>query len=452
MQSARETEPRTGQRISEMPARGDRPGFKRGRHNLPYWIASQVVRDTMDFPDKCIPLPPDADDGQIGELCRGHTARLNLWIEEQQKLASNPEGEGELRVARYDGSMASACLVYQTHPHSRFKTVKANTRKSYTDSLKVIIATVGKRLIRNVTVLDCQHWYNMWRMPAEPGGPERIDRAHDAITMVKTVLRFNAAVDRKRVECKQLLDDLKNASSLVTFEKGGARSEEMTYAYCSAFIRTALDQGKRGVIPKWRGLYMALGVAAQFELGLRPKDIIGERPRTQDDLDKAVRHGATAIVYGNQIWTGMFTWERVPGWQWRMKTSKSKYRQAANFDLSIYSLLFPLLEAVPHEERTGAIVKGEHLYAVQERTYRGWFREIARAADIPDTVWNMDLRSGMATEAEEAGADLSAIRGLLTHSEKQEATTLRYIKRRDRARVEVQKARDRLRKSADNDG
>lgn len=425
-----------------MPTRSDSPGLKwrkikGGRQ--PYWVARQVVRDTRGFPDPTIRLNANAPDGDLAEQCRGHTARLLLWIAERDKE------EPSATKTHYDGSVLAACRIYQEHPHSRFHSVKANTRKSYVDSLKVVEATVGKRLIRNVTVLDVQHWYNQWRKPVLPGGRERIDRAHDAVTMFKTVLRFNAAVSRTRPECNRLIDELQKASSLVTFEKGGAREEEMTYAYASAFIRTALDQGNRGIISADRARYMAIGVAAQFELLLRQKDIIGERPKTADDLQKAINRGATAISYGNQTWAGFFTWENCPGWRWRMKTSKSKYRQAANFDLTIYGLLFPLLEAVPHDQRTGAVVKGEHGYAMQERTYRGWFREIARAAGIPDQIWNMDTRAGGATEAEEAGADLSAIRGLLTHSEKQEQTTLRYIRRRDRARTDVQVAREKKR-------
>jgi len=34
-----------------------------------------------------------------------------------------------------------------------------------------------------------------------------------------------------------------------------------------------------------------------------------------------------------------------------------------------------------------------------------WFRQIARAACIPDEVWNMDSRAGGATEADEAGKE-----------------------------------------------
>ena len=145
------------------------------------------------------------------------------------------------RCPTTDGTVLSACRLYQCHPYSRFHKVKHNTRKSYADSLKIIERTVGKRLIRNVTVLDVQYWYDEWRKPAVKDGPERIDRAHDAVSMFKTVLRFVAAAFR-RPECKQLIG-LKTPS-LVRFERGGAREEEMTFAQASTFIRKALEMGK----------------------------------------------------------------------------------------------------------------------------------------------------------------------------------------------------------------
>jgi hypothetical protein len=276
-----------------------------------------------------------------------------------------------------------------------------------------------------------QHWYDEWRKPAVPGSRERVDRAHDAVSMFKTVLRFVAAALR-RPECKQLISDLEHATSLVKFERGGAREEEMTFGQATAFIRKALELGNVGVIPLDRARAMAIGVAAQFELLLRQKDIIGDwgGPR-------------------GEKWTGYFTWENIPGWRWRMKTSKSRYRTAAEFDLSIYSLLFPLLEAIPHEERVGAIIKGEHGLPVRERSYRKWFRQIARAANIPDEVWSMDSRAGGATEAEEAGAAIDAIQGALTHSEKD--TTLRYLRQNKTKIATVADARNRKR-AADEGG
>jgi hypothetical protein len=281
-----------------MPPRGKTPGLKRGRHELPYWIATQVRRDVMDFPDKRIPLPPDADMEALSRLCHENCARLDDWIAMQN--ASDVEAQ-----PAYDGTVLSACQLYQRHPYSAFHKVKHNTRKSYTDSLKIIEKTVGKRQIRKLTVLDLQHWYDEWRKPAVKDGPARIDRAHDAVSMFKTVLRFVAAALR-RPECKQLISDLENAKSLVRFERGGAREEEMSFAQASAFIRTALDLGNRGVIPADRGLPMAIGVAAQFELLLRQKDIIGDWGGAR-----------------GQTWTGYFTWENIPGWRWPKLRSRS---------------------------------------------------------------------------------------------------------------------------------
>jgi hypothetical protein len=38
-------------------------------------------------------------------------------------------------------------------------------------------------------------------------------------------------------------------------------------------------------------------------------------------------------------------------------------------------MLFPLLEAVPHDERVGAVIKGEHGLPVRERSYRSAIEE-----------------------------------------------------------------------------
>ena len=259
--------------------------------------------------------------------------------------------------------------------------------------------------------------------------------------MFRTVIRFSAAL--RKPECKMLADELK----LVKFEKGGARQEEMTYVQAAAFIRTALDLGRAGIIPAERALHMAIGTAAQFELLLRQKDIIGEWAPA---AELTTKNEAIATVYGAEIWTGYFRWERIPGWRWRMKTSKSKYRAAADFDLQKYSLLFPLLEQVPHHLRSGAIVKAENGLPIRESSHRAWFRQIARAAGIPDEVYNMDSRAGGATEADESGASIEAIQGALTHTKAD--TTWRYIRRRSTKIAEVAAARSSKRAADHGDG
>lgn len=421
-----------------MPPRGKRPGFKIGRHGLPYWIARQVVRDPMGFPDKCIALPRDADNETLDQLCLQHTARLQVWLAERKAAEPSPTR------TRYDGSVLSACRVYQEHPFSPFNSnIKHNTRQTYLSALRLIEQTVGKRQIAKLTVLDVQNWYIQWRKPAEPGGRERIDRAHDAVSMFRTVLWFMTAL--RKPECKRLAEELK----AIRFEKGGAREQEITYQQVVAFIRKATELGQKGVIPQDRALSMSIAVAAQFELMLRQSDIIGQWA-PQIPAPK-IPKGAATVSDGKKIWSGFFTWENVPGWKWRMRTSKSKYRASATFDLTLFGLLFPLLEAVPLDRRTGAIVKGENGLPIRQSSFGKWFRQIARAADIPDEVWNMDARAGGATEADEAGADIENIRAGLTHTNI--ATTERYVRRRSERKIAaVADARQRKRQAEQGGG
>src|SRR5215471_4731155 len=96
--------------------------------------------------------------------------------------------------------------------------------------------------------------------------------------------------------------------------------------------------------------------ATKFELMLRQMDIIGEWAKA--NANRKLPIGITTLEVKGEIWASFFIWENIPGWRCRMKTSKSMYRSAAAFDLTKYDLLFPLLDAVPHESRTGAILKG----------------------------------------------------------------------------------------------
>lgn len=396
----------------------------------------------MGFPDKSIALPPEASDEELAELCRGHTARLRAYIEtEKKKLAT---GEQPLTRTRYDGTMKAACQIYQEHPLSRFHHISHKTRTGYLADLKVIVGSVGARLVRNVTVLDVESWYREWRkgvkyIDEETGetwvGPERIARAHNAVAMVRTVIRFMAAL--RHADCKLLAEEL----AKIQFEREGAREHELTYQQVRDFINAAADMADKGLIERDRALYLSISIAAQFELMLRPGDIIGKwAPRK---VDAKFPGGITILHQDDETWCGFFCWEKVPGWRWRTRTSKSKYRAAVEFDLSIYDLLFPLLEQVPIEQRIGSIVKGEHGMPIRYRTWAKAFRKIARHAQIPDEVWGMDARAGGATEAEEAGVDIATIGTGLTHTNN--VTPHRYIRRRSKKIATIAEARKQSR-------
>jgi hypothetical protein len=209
---------------------------------------------------------------------------------------------------------------------------------------------------------------------------------------------------------------------MIQFGRSARRNVEMTFEQAVAFVAASVARADD------RGRYMAIGVAAQFETMLRQKDVIGEWNR-----DSA----------GRETWGGTFNWENIPGGILRLRTSKTG--KEAVFDLTRLDMLWPLLQAVPQEQRQGAIVKGEHGKPIRERSYRKWFRQIAREAGIPDEVWNMDSRAGAVTEALEAGADLSDVSRAATHST--EVMTRRYERRTQASILNVADARKKARKS-----
>ncbi|QAY96666.1 hypothetical protein CWB41_13790 [Methylovirgula ligni] len=335
------------------------------------------------------------------DLCATYNARLATWLD-----------AGDRPRVFYDGTIGSLCDLFEAHSESPIHEVKGNTAESYIDSLKVIRATVARRAVRALVPVDVKGWYRRWRMPAKPGSKPRIKRAHDAVAAVRMVLRFGASLGYK--DCGELAEGLK----AIRFERAPPRESEMTFEQAKAFVETALARGDK------RGLYMAIGTAAQFETMLRQKDVIGEW-----GADEA----------GREIWDGRFTWENIPGGILRLKTSKRSKK--GEFDLTTYELLWPLMQMVPQAERVGAIVKGEHDLPIRERSYRTWFRAIARDAGIPDEVWNMDSRAGAVTEALESGADETDVSRAATHSGV--VITRRYDRQMRTAVANVAEARKR---------
>jgi hypothetical protein len=88
-------------------------------------------------------------------------------------------------------------------------------------------------------------------------------------------------------------------------------------------------------------------------------------------------------------------------------------------------LVLDLLARIPADRRVGPLIideKAGRPYA-HDAYGREW-RLVARAAGIPDKVWNMDARAGGITEAEDADATLDHIRSAAAHS--QASTTIRY--------------------------
>jgi hypothetical protein len=388
-----------------MALRGETPGLVRRRRKSGgrlYWSADSLSTKAADYPERLIPLPRDATPEEIRDLCETYTARLTQWLD-----------RGAIPRWLYDGTVGSLCDAFERHPQSPIHDVRRNTAESYLDSFKVIRLTVAKRAVRALAPIDVKAWYDAWRAPRDKDGPERVKRAHDAVAALRMILRFGSALGYD--ECGRLDAGL----AKLRFERSRPREGEMTVDQVKAFVVEALKGGERG-------LYMAIGVAAQFETMLRQKDVIGEWTLDAD---------------GAESWSGPFTWENIPGGILRLRTSKTG--TTIVHDLTRLELLWPLMQRVPQGERSGAVVKGEHGLPIRTRSYRKWFRPIARAGGIPDAVWNMDARAGAVTEALEAGAQMDAVRRTATHSS--ETMTRRYDRGAEAAVASVAEARKKAR-------
>jgi hypothetical protein len=71
------------------------------------------------------------------------------------------------------------------------------------------------------------------------------------------------------------------------------------------------------------------------------------------------------------------------------------------YDLKVVQRLLDMMQRTPKEQRHGPIIICEDTGQPWiKRRYQKKFREIARAAGVPDEIYSMDMRSGGATEAD----------------------------------------------------
>jgi hypothetical protein len=230
-----------------------------------------------------------------------------------------------------------------------------------------------------------------------------VRRAYGIIKKLRELFSFGVMAELP--ECKRLSEILKQAR----FAQPARRRIAMELQHVEAFIPKAIEMGR---------LSLALGTTIQFETALRQKDVTGE----WDPI--ANGEPATGIVLNGRRWVNGLLWSDIPS-DFVIRKATTKTGAYAAHDLSLCPFVLRCMEQVSPERRVGPLIVDETAgrpYA--EGAYGREWRLVARAAGIPDHVWNMDARAGAITEAENAGAELDHIRSAATHS--QVSTTLRY--------------------------
>lgn len=379
----------------------DMPGLK-VRHNRDgterlYWVARPDIV-SAGYEPRTVRLHYDRADPDERLLIMAACARL-----QSEMLAWAAGRRGTDRP--FDGTLASLIRLYQHDQASPYRDLKWNTRRTYDQVLGVIEKAFGKRALAALGIVDFRRWYDEAKKPARPGGPERIRKAHGIVAMLRRLLAYG--VTAEHAHCARLAAILDEAR----FRQPARRRVKLELGHVEAFIPKAVEAGR---------LSLALGTALQFETALRQRDVIGEwQPLGEGEAP-------TGIVLGARRWGRGLTWSDI-GADLTVTKETTKTGAMVAHDLRLCPLVLALLDQVPAERRVGPLIIDETAgrpYA--EHAYAREWRTVARAAGIPDAVWNMDARSGGISEADDAGADLDLIRSAAGHT--QASTTARYVR------------------------
>ncbi|HEY8566534.1 MAG TPA: tyrosine-type recombinase/integrase [Beijerinckiaceae bacterium] len=361
-----------------------------------YWVArADMVR--AGYEPETIRLPYSLDDPDhvtlISAACLRYQAEMLEWSSGRKR-----------DLNRFDGTLRSLSRRYQTDEASPFnRRMKHTTREKDLHVLKLIEKAFGDRQLNALTLADFWRWYDKAKEPNAPGRPERVRRAWGIMKKLREL--FSYGVSAELTGCARL-----QAILLETrFPQPARRRVILDAAHVAAFIPKAVEMGR---------VSLALATAVQFDTMLRQKDVIGE----WEPIPAGQEPGG--IVLNGRRWVPGLTWGDIV-LDGVMRKVTSKTGAVVAHDLTLCPHVLTVAEHFPAERRIGPLIIDETAgrpYA-DDAFQREW-RKVARAAGIPDHVWNMDARAGAITEAEEAGADLDHIRAAAAHA--QVSTTTRY--------------------------
>lgn len=340
------------------------PGLKwraRVGGDVPYWVPPQ--KDIKQgYAPKSLTLDRDASQLDIAAACRTQWADLEKW--RKDKNATKPV---KFTIAWLIGR-------YLNDPLSPFNKLTPDTQQSYRWECNRIQATIGMRrldpklkdgvLVPAIVGEDVRKWHYNWGHPA--GKDPTPSRARHCMAMLRTLFSYNVEIGTPG--CVELRARL----SAMRFDVASARTMAPTYAQVDAFVNKAMEMGFRSI---------AITTLAQYELIERRAHIVGK--------------------WNGDVWGHGWVWEGVSP-EWVISYYQTKRGLVLRqFDLRAVQRLLGLMQETPRELRKGPIILCEDTGEPWiKRRYQETFREIARAAGVPDEVYSMDMRAGGVTEAD----------------------------------------------------
>jgi len=378
----------------------DAPGLSRRKNRdgsyRYYWVARDCVRDTRSFEPPTVRLHYDNDEDRAA-VCQKLHAELLEWV-------GRPSAPKE--KVHFTGTLGSLIDVYELHELSPIHELRPNTRDGYLEQMAVLKRRIGQRHLAAITGEDVLRWHKNFVDLACTNKHDGIRYAHGLMTMLRTVMKFGAVIGIEHAA------RLSGVLSIMRFKTPKPRKTIMTATQAQAIIEAAHQMGRGSI---------AIGQALQFELTLRQYDVTGRWEKLPPGAE------VSGITSRRKIWRHGLTWNSV-GEDLVITLITAKNEVEAVFDLKLYPMVMAEIDGIPAEKRVGPIVIDETVgRPYSNGRYAKIWRDVARAAGVPDTVWNRDSRAGGVTESTDAaGQDMEHVR---IHAQRTNAQTTRRYSR-----------------------
>jgi hypothetical protein len=391
-------------KLNNSEYRFEAPGFKSIRRvdGMPdlYWVAPNDAV-AAGYPTKTVRIHVDASSAEDNQQAEAIIAKIASECHSQQNAVlawlDGEQDDRERLGPKFDGTIASLADCYESDVDSAYQELQDNTAEGYKPWLVMVRKTVGARLISRVVPKDFRRWYREWKRMSTSRNTDGTRQAYGGIQIMRILL--NHGIESGFKNCRALREDMDR----MRFKKNPPRSTTMTYAQVCALIEEAWRRGD---------LFMALTEAIQFECLLRQNDVIGQWRKIKPGY--VAEEGDVKVA--GKYWRGMTLDMIRRGDELVVQTSKTG--QPVVHAISACQLVLKCLEKVDTDAAPGPIARQPNGLPWPDRqSFSKAWREIATAAGIPKSVWNMDNRASGITEASEAGVSDDDIKKQTGHAD-----------------------------------
>jgi hypothetical protein len=292
---------------------------------------------------------------------------------------ARPKSEAPSESRHGDMSIAILVHLYRSDPRSPYHQIRAKTRENYESLIRRILKDAGAAKIAELKKEDLERLYELWKDGA------KVAMAHSLVTMLRSIVHFGATTIED-AECLRLSVVLHRMKFENT--KPRANGERITVEQVLAIRAQAHKDGLPSI---------ARAQALQYEGKLAQTDVIGQWAPHVESAE------VSDVLDGDLKWVRGIRWNQIDE-SFVLRHVTSARGEKVKIPLKACEMVMEefrkIAQCRPHDSLTRDMLPVSGPIIVNEETgrpylthtFRRRWREIARAAGVPDHVENRDSR------------------------------------------------------------